>query len=205
MTQLYEGMFLLDNQVVREDWKQAKSTVTDLVAKHGGKVVSARRWDERRLSYPIKTRQRGTYLLAYFEQDSGGAATIRRDLDIEERVLRYLLLGVDALPEGELELSQAELADDFVVPPPPNDDEPAAAEREESTPEPGAETAAKEPEAAAASDEGTEAAPAAEAPEETTEAAAPAKTTPEASAPATTTPEAAAPAEATPDEAKKES
>ena len=51
---LYEGMFLIDNDTVRAGWASAKAVVTDLIAKHGGSVSSARRWDERRLAYPIR-------------------------------------------------------------------------------------------------------------------------------------------------------
>lgn len=125
MTQLYEGMFLLDNQTVRTDWGQAKAAITDALAKHGATVRTARRWDERRLAYPIRGRKRATYLLTYFEQDGTRTEALRRDLEIDERVLRYLILSVDALPEGELEKSQAELEAGFSVPPPPTDDEPA--------------------------------------------------------------------------------
>ena len=125
MTQLYEGMFLLDNQAVRTDWGQAKAAITDALAKHGASVRTARRWDERRLAYPIKGRKRATYLLTYFEQEGARSEALRRDLEIDERVLRYLILSVDELPEGELEKSQAELEAGFSVPPPPTDDEPA--------------------------------------------------------------------------------
>ena len=38
-TRLYETMFLLDNQLVREDWSKAKALVTDTLTKHGGKVL----------------------------------------------------------------------------------------------------------------------------------------------------------------------
>ena len=132
MTQLYEGMFLLDNQAVRADWGQAKAAVTDALAKHGGTVRTARRWDERRLAYPIKGRKRATYLLTYFEQDGAQSQALRRDLEIDERVLRYLILSVEELPEGELEKSQAELESGFSVPPPPTDDEPLEEPQRES-------------------------------------------------------------------------
>ena len=135
MTQLYEGMFLLDNQAVRADWNAAKAVVTSLLSKHGGRVQTARRWDERKLAYPIRGRKRGTYLLVHFEQDGPGSQAVRRDLDIEERLLRYLILAVEALPEGELEASRAELEAGFSVPPPPPDDEPVV-EREEVPAEP---------------------------------------------------------------------
>jgi small subunit ribosomal protein S6 len=123
-SRLYETMFLLDNQVVREDWTRAKSMVLDVLAKHGAKVHSARRWDERKLAYPIEGRKRATFLLSYFEMENEHLIALRRDLELNERVLRYLVLQVEKLPEGELDKAQAEQAADFVVPAPPADDAP---------------------------------------------------------------------------------
>ena len=100
MSRLYEGMFVLDNQVVREDWRAAKAIVTGTLEKHGATIKSARRWDERRLAYPIRTKQRGTYFLTYYEIGADEIPTLRRDLDLNEKVMRYLFLKADELPEG---------------------------------------------------------------------------------------------------------
>jgi small subunit ribosomal protein S6 len=116
-------MFLLDNQVVRQDWSKAKSIVTDLLEKHGATVKSARRWDERRLAYPIKRRNRATFLLTYSEIPSTGIASLRRDLELNEDILRYLFLTTEDVPQEELDLTTAEGSDDFVVPLPPEDHE----------------------------------------------------------------------------------
>ena len=118
---LYEGMFLLDNNVVREDWNNAKGTATGILEKHGASVTTARRWAERSLAYTIKKRNRGTYLLAHFEADPGSIAIIRRDLELNETVMRYLLLTAEEVPEGESELHEAELSAEFSVPEPPED------------------------------------------------------------------------------------
>jgi small subunit ribosomal protein S6 len=123
MMKIYEGMFLLDNQAVRADWRAAKGTVTAALEKHGGQVVSARRWDERKLAYPIRGRRRGTYLLSYYNMDGEALDGLRRELEITESVLRYLILQAEAVPEGEIEKSNAELEQGFSVPPPPEDDE----------------------------------------------------------------------------------
>lgn len=122
MTKTYEAMFLLDNELVRENWGEAKSLVSSTVEKHGGQVLSARRWDERRLAYPIKGKNRATYLLAYCEIDGENLVALRRDLDLSERVLRYLITSTPEVPEPELELAKGELAPDFAIPPPPDDD-----------------------------------------------------------------------------------
>jgi len=123
---VYEGMFLLDNDLVRAGWPKAKSTVSGLLEKHGGKMLAARRWDERRLAYRIQRKNRATFLLTHYEIPSTSISSFQRDLEINESVLRYLLLKVREVPAQELELSRAEEASDFVVPEPPDDsfDEP---------------------------------------------------------------------------------
>jgi ribosomal protein S6 len=94
--------------------------VTDTLKKHGAEIVSARRWDERRLAYPIAGRQRATFLLTHFKAGPNAITGIRRDAELDERILRHLLLSVEEIPATELELSLAE-GDDFAPPPPPDD------------------------------------------------------------------------------------
>ncbi len=122
MEKTYEGMFLLDNQVVREDWKSAKRVVTDALEKHGAKVLTARRWDERKLAYPVRGKRRGTYLLVWYAAEVSGIPAMRREFDLSEKVLRYLMLASDGVPEVERALAEAENAADFTIPAPPPDD-----------------------------------------------------------------------------------
>lgn len=122
MGKLYEGMFLLDNQAVRADWGRAKGAVTELLAKHGARIHTARRWDERKLTYTIKGHKRATYLLAYFEAGSGGVNELRRDLELDERILRYLIVGAEQVPADEQVKSAEESAEGFTIPVPPQDE-----------------------------------------------------------------------------------
>ncbi|MCZ6596017.1 MAG: 30S ribosomal protein S6 [Planctomycetota bacterium] len=138
----YEGMFLIDNDAVRAGWSDAKAVVTNALEKHGGTVRTARRWDERRLAYPVKGRNRATYLLSYFDLGGDAIPALSRELELRESVLRYLLIGVPAIPKGEQELSEAELSADFTVPEPPPDIQPALAP--ESAPQTSAEKPAGE-------------------------------------------------------------
>lgn len=132
MSNLYEGMFVLDNDLVRTGWKSAKATVTDLLVKHGGQVRAARRWDERRLAYPINRRGRATYLLTHFDMSSEKVTLLTRDAELSEGILRHLVLRVEEIPAAELELSRAEEADGFTVPEPPVENIPVV----EAEPEP---------------------------------------------------------------------
>lgn len=122
MTQMYEAMVLLDNDVVREGYEKAKSVVTDALTKYEATVHACRRWDERRLAYPIRRKNRATYFLSYFELQGDKMPLLRRELELNERVLRYLLLAVDGLPEGEADQAKVEESAEFTVPAPPEDD-----------------------------------------------------------------------------------
>ena len=150
MTRTYECMFLLDNDVVRAGWSAAKAVVSTIVEKHGGKMTTARRWDERRLTYPIRHRNRATYLLAFCDLDPPLIEELRSELDINETVLRYLITSTDAIPDSERELTVAEEAPDFESPEPPADD---AVDEVAAVEEPVEERRARAPEQGEASEE----------------------------------------------------
>ena len=84
-------MCLLDNREVRKGWDKLKETLAALFTKHGAKVLSSRRWDERRLAYPIKGQVRATYLLLYMQIDSDHMPALRRELEFSDFVLRNMI------------------------------------------------------------------------------------------------------------------
>lgn len=129
-TRTYECMCLLDNREVRKGWQPLKDAITAQFTKHGAKILSSRRWDERRLAYPIKGQLRGTYLLVYFAVDTQAVAAIRRDLQFNESLLRWLLVDCAEVPQGAYEPEA-----DFDVNAIPSDDAPASAPVVEAAPE----------------------------------------------------------------------
>ncbi len=128
MSQTYECMILVANQVVRADWRKAKSMVGGFLTKHGASVKSLRRYEERRLSYPMKGNLRGTYYLAYVEIPGDSIPHLRREFELSEAILRNLILAVDEMPEEELALAALEDDSEYTVPEPPADDAPTEAE-----------------------------------------------------------------------------
>jgi small subunit ribosomal protein S6 len=102
-TRTYECMCLLDNREVRKGWEQLKDAVAGMFTKHGAKILSNRRWDERRLAYSIKGQVRGTYLLIYFSADTQTLQAIRRELQFSEVLLRSLLLECPEVPQQAYE------------------------------------------------------------------------------------------------------
>jgi small subunit ribosomal protein S6 len=94
----YECMCLLDNREVRKGWESLKGSVAAVFTKHNAKVLSSRRWDERRLTYPINGQIRATYLLLYMSIETDEIPVLRRDLQFSESVLRYMITDCAELP-----------------------------------------------------------------------------------------------------------
>jgi small subunit ribosomal protein S6 len=99
----YECMCLLDNREVRKGWEPLKESVSGMFEKHGARVLSNRRWDERRLAYPINGQNRATYLLLYFAADTQSIGALRRDLEFSESMLRYLITECEEVPQSAYE------------------------------------------------------------------------------------------------------
>ena len=92
---VYECMFLLDTNKVAGDHAAAARQLQGLLERNQAEVLASRPWDERRLAYPIKGQKKGLYYLTYFRTDGKNVANIERDLQLNETVLRSLILRVD--------------------------------------------------------------------------------------------------------------
>ncbi len=80
-------------------------TVKGYIETAGGTVIKSSNespWGRRRLAYPIRHGGRdirdGFYTLLYFEAEPEQISDIERDLKLNEQMLRYLLLHLDAMP-----------------------------------------------------------------------------------------------------------
>jgi small subunit ribosomal protein S6 len=99
----YEAMFLLSNKEARKTHEYLEEHVKALLEKVGAKLVRFHKWDQRQLAYEIKGQREGIFYLVYFEADPSAIATLKRETELSELVLRMLLLALDRIPtEDEL-------------------------------------------------------------------------------------------------------
>ena len=97
----YEGMFLLD--AGNPDFQAASEPVRTILDRNEATALAIKPWDERRLAYEIKGRRRGLYVLSYFQAEPGRISEIERDCQLDERILRVMLLRRDGLTEELIE------------------------------------------------------------------------------------------------------
>ena len=100
---LYEALFLLNQSAVANGLSSSIDLVRDLLKRSDVDIVVLRKWEDRRLAYPIAGQKRGTYLIAYFRVTPTSIASIERDVNLSEDILRVLMTRCDHYGETELQ------------------------------------------------------------------------------------------------------
>ena len=94
----YEVMYVIDPTVEESARAELISRFSDLVVKNGGEVDRIDEWGKRRLAYAIQYKTEGYYVLMYVKGPSALPAELQRNMQINDSVLRYLVVSY----EGEL-------------------------------------------------------------------------------------------------------
>ncbi len=98
---LYECLYLIDPALAAGDWDGITGKIKAQIEKRGGEVVSLKKWDERQLAYQISDKTRGTYILVYFNCETAAVASIERDINLSEDIMRAMILRADFISSEE--------------------------------------------------------------------------------------------------------
>ena len=136
---LYEAMYIVRPEVADEDLRALMGRVADTIGQIGGTIDLHDVWERREMAYKIDGCKRGTYVICYFNADSESIEALRREMELEEQVLRHVIVVPN--PRAIWRPASAEPAPS----PKPEAEETGEAAVEEAVEETGAE--ADEPEA----------------------------------------------------------
>ena len=105
----YETMFIVDVTAGEEAAKAAAAKFTDIIAKNA-EVVEVATWGQRRLAYPINDKPEGYYTIVTFKSEPAYPAELERRFNIDEDILRYLVLKLDfeAVAKAAAPVAEAE-------------------------------------------------------------------------------------------------
>jgi len=92
----YELTYIINAALSDDQIKEVIRRVNQYIEEHGGEIVEIDEWGTRRLAYPIQKRRNGYYVNMYFRAPASLIAALERFLEIDEQVLRYLTLRMDA-------------------------------------------------------------------------------------------------------------
>ncbi len=97
---LYENVFIARQDVPQTQVETLTKQFADLVAAQGGTVSKQEYWGLRSLAFRIKKNRKGHYTLMNIDAPSAAVKELERTMSINEDIIRFLTVRVDALEEG---------------------------------------------------------------------------------------------------------
>lgn len=90
----YEGMFIVSLANGEEAAKTTVNKFTSLIAANA-EVIKIDEWGKRRFAYPIDDMNEGYYVVATFKSEGDFPAEMQRLMNIDEAVLRAMVIRMD--------------------------------------------------------------------------------------------------------------
>lgn len=88
----YELVMILDPELEDEQASATVERTRQYVTSHGGEVTDVNPWGKRKLSYPIRSRTEGNYVVTRLRMEPSQTAELESTLRLSEEVLRHLLV-----------------------------------------------------------------------------------------------------------------
>ncbi|MDF1585715.1 30S ribosomal protein S6 [Geminicoccaceae bacterium 1502E] len=108
----YEHTLIARPDLSGQQAQALAETFGQLVSENGGQVVKTEYWGLRNLAYRVRKNRKGHYLHLNVEAPAEAIAELERNERINEDVLRYLTVKVEALEEGPSAVMQAKASRD---------------------------------------------------------------------------------------------
>ena len=96
----YENIFVARQDLSAQQVEAMGDALAEVISTAGGKVTKKEYWGLRTLAYRIKKNRKAHYMLLNVDAPAAAIAEAERTLRINEDVLRYLTVKVEALEEG---------------------------------------------------------------------------------------------------------
>ncbi len=96
----YENLILVRPDLTPAKVAEVAKKYAQVVADKGGKVVKSEDWGLRDLAYKIQKNRKAFYVLTYLDAPADAVLELDRLMRLDENLLRYMTLKIDAVPEG---------------------------------------------------------------------------------------------------------
>ena len=97
---LYEHVFLARQDLAQAQVDALAENATKILADNGGKVVKTETWGLKSLAYRIAKNRKAHYVMLDVDAPPAAVAELERQTGINEDIIRYMTIRVDAHEEG---------------------------------------------------------------------------------------------------------
>ena len=92
----YELVLIISPEAEGENLDATINNVSQFITRKGGIISDTKHWGKRRLAYPIKHFEEGSYVLTQFKLKPSLSKELEANLQISEEVLRHLIVKLDS-------------------------------------------------------------------------------------------------------------
>jgi len=96
----YEHVFLARQDLAQAQVDALAENAAKIIESQQGKVVKVESWGLRNLAYKIAKNRKAHYVMLNIDAPAGVVAELERQTAINEDVIRYMTVRVDALESG---------------------------------------------------------------------------------------------------------
>jgi small subunit ribosomal protein S6 len=97
---LYEHVFLARQDLAQAQVDALAENATKIIADNGGSVVKTETWGLRSLAYRIAKNRKAHYVMLDIDAPAAALAELERQTGINEDVIRFMTIRVDAHEKG---------------------------------------------------------------------------------------------------------
>ena len=108
----YENIFIARQDISAAQADQLADQFTSVLAENGGQVKKKEYWGLKSLAYRIRKNRKGHYVLLNIDAPAAALHEMERQMRINEDIIRFLTVRVDALEEAPSAMLQARSRDD---------------------------------------------------------------------------------------------
>lgn len=85
----YETLYIIDPNLGDDDLREVVTKFNGIIEKNNGVVTKVDEWGKKALAYEIKRHDKGYYVLLQYCGEPGITDQLKRDLKLDDRVLKY--------------------------------------------------------------------------------------------------------------------
>ncbi len=102
----YETMCIVHPEIVGDAYTAILEKFKGILADQKATLLKVDEWGERKLAYPIRKQERGTYVLFFFEAETDALNEFERRLRLDESIMRFQTVRYEPGDEPAVEESQ---------------------------------------------------------------------------------------------------
>jgi small subunit ribosomal protein S6 len=101
----YEVVYIFDSALPEDRINEKLDRSHELLISQGGEITATDHWGRRAMTYAIKKRKAGYYVVAQFRSPGEALPEFERLLKLDEELLRYLVVAHEGEPTAPMSIA----------------------------------------------------------------------------------------------------